>query len=200
MKYAAADWIRRLQLKPHPEGGYFRETYRSAETMARAGLPGRYKGRRVFGTAIYFLLRGNQCSAFHRLKSDEIWHFYAGAPVAIFILRRNGALKKVKLGLNPAAGEQPQVVVKAGFWFAAALDNPKSAPPGSLSEAGAQIGNRPEREAPRAEKSYALLGCTLAPGFDFADLEMGSRQALCRQFPRHGRLIKKLTPAGKNGN
>ena len=185
MKRTAEYWIKQLRLRPHPEGGYYRETYRSPEIIAMADLPKRYKGRRSFATAIYFLLRGNQISAFHRLKSNEIWHFYDGSPISIFVIGKDGHLTTAKLGLNAVEGEQPQFVIKAGSWFAARLvkQNPKS-----------KIQNtQPRAGPPVAEKSYALIGCTVTPGFDFADFEMGKRSELCRQFPCHCALIEQLT-------
>jgi predicted cupin superfamily sugar epimerase len=168
-------WIKRLKLKPHPEGGYYRETYRCSETIPKSSLHKRYSGRRSISTAIYFLLCGKQFSAFHRLKSDETWHFYAGSPVSLFIIRKNGKLVHVRLGINSAAGEVPQYAVMTGNWFAATL---------AVKHFKFQISNL---------KSYALLGCTVAPGFDFSDFEAGSRAALCRQYPHHHALIEKLT-------
>lgn len=175
IKYSAHAWIRLLRLRPHPEGGYYREVYRSPETIPAASLPGRYGGRRSFSTAIYFLLAAGQYSAFHRLKSDEIWHFYAGAPIDIFIISPDGKLARIRLGNDPVVGGTPQCIVKAGSWFAAApaIQNPKS-----------KIIN----------KLYSLAGCTVAPGFDFADFEAGRRATLCAMFPRHARLIAKFTP------
>jgi hypothetical protein len=179
MKRTAKYWIKQLRLHPHPEGGYYRETYRSPEIIAKADLPKRYKGDRSFATAIYFLLRGNQFSAFHRLKSDEIWHFYNGSPIFIFVIEKDGHLTTAKLGLNAEEGARPQYIIKAGSWFAAAL----------------AIQNRqPRAGPPLAEKSYALIGCTVAPGFDFADFEIADRLKMRRKFPKHGALINKLTP------
>jgi len=183
MKRTAEYWIKRLRLLPHPEGGYYRETYRSPETIVKSHIPPRYNGRRALATAIYFLLRGSQFSAFHRLKSDEIWHFYEGTPLNIFILEKRGTLKKIKLGLNPETGEQPQAVIKANSWFAAGLANRKS----EIASHGLV---RPWR---KNRKFYALIGCTVAPGFDFADFELGDREVLCRKFPEHRRLITRLT-------
>ncbi|MDO9542407.1 MAG: cupin domain-containing protein [Kiritimatiellia bacterium] len=168
MGRTAEYWIKRLRLQPHPEGGYYRETYRSPEIIAKAHLPKRYNGKRPFATAIYFLLSNNQFSAFHRLKSDEIWHFYDGSALALYVITKNGRLVTVKLGLNAEKGEQLQYVIRTGAWFAAALtkQNPKS---------------------------YALIGCTVAPGFDFADFELMDREELCRRVPKHRALIKRLT-------
>ena len=176
-----------MRLRPHPEGGYYRETYRSPEIIAKADLPRRYGGQRAFATAIYFLLRGNQFSAFHRLKSDEIWHFYDGFPLNIFIIKKNGALKKITLGLNPAAGEQPQAVIEANSWFAAGLANKIPSP-----RLVRPWGKNPKSKIPNP-KYYALIGCTVTPGFDFADFELGNREMLCSKFPRHRLLITRLT-------
>ena len=182
VKRTAEYWIKQLRLLPHPEGGYYRETYRSPGFIAKAHLPKRYKGNRSFATAIYFLLRGNQFSTFHRLKSDEIWHFYDGSPISIFAIGKNGRLTTAKLGVDAKKGEQPQYLIRAGSWFAANLtvrnSQPQAGPPARLV----------------AEESYALVGCTVAPGFDFTDFEPGNREELCRRFPKHRALIERLTP------
>jgi predicted cupin superfamily sugar epimerase len=162
----ARQWIEFLQLRLHPEGGYFRETYRAAESIARAGLPKRFPGDRAFSTAIYFLLAGNDFSALHRLKQDEVWHFYDGVALTIHVLDTGGNYWAVKLGRDVQAGEVPQAVVPAGHWFGA-----------TVSDA----------------QSYSLVGCTVAPGFDFADFEMPSRGELHALFPRHQGLIERLT-------
>ena len=156
----AADWIRRLDLLAHPEGGFYRETYRSAGTVAADG------GTRALSTAIYFLLPGDQVSALHRIRSDEIWHFYAGSALTLFVIHRDGRLEQARLGPDAAAGERFQALVPAGCWYGAAVDDPAS---------------------------YALVGGTVAPGFDFADFELGARAALTREFPQHRALIERLT-------
>jgi len=211
IKYSSRAWIRLLRLRPHPEGGYYRETYRAAETIAGKHLPARYGGARSFSTAIYFLLAGNQHSAFHLLKSDEFWHFYAGAPLDIFVIRPGGNLSRIRLGNNPAAGEIPQYAVRAGSWFAAApaIQNPKSLPamlpPQNAAhpsatlraalQAGDAAGGRIALQAGKIKnKLYSLAGCTVAPGFDFKDFETGKRAMLCSKFPAHAALIAKLTP------
>lgn len=165
----ASTWIRALQLRPHPEGGYFRETYRAAESIPRRALPARFPGPRAFSTAIYFLLRAGQVSRLHRIRSDETWHFHAGAPLIIHLLTPDGRYRALRLGVRPDRGEHPQAVVPAGAWFGAVL-------------------------APRGR--YALVGCTVAPGFDFADFALADRADLTRRFPRHRRLIEALTCAG----
>ena len=162
----ARDWIQALQLQPHPEGGYFRETYRAPESLAAGSLPARFDGARAISTAIYFLLEAGTFSAFHRIRSDEVWHLYAGGPLDVISIGPDGALTRHPLGLDPARGEQPQAVIPAGHWFAA----------------------RPGPGTP-----YALVGCTVAPGFDFADFEMASRADLLRRHPAHAGVIRALT-------
>lgn len=160
-------WIRTLGLTPHPEGGFFRETYRADEGIASAHLPARFAGDRPFATAIYFLLEGRQTSRLHRLRSDEVWHFHVGGPLVVDSIAPDGAATRAVLGAAVEAGQVFQHVVPAGHWFGAALE--------------------------RAE-SYALVGCTVAPGFDFAELELAHRDALVAQFPHHRALIERLTP------
>ncbi|HJV64887.1 MAG TPA: cupin domain-containing protein [Geomonas sp.] len=163
---AAEELIARLQLSRHPEGGWFRETYRSTETIPAEGLPGRFGGQRPFGTAIYFLLERGDFSALHRIKSDETWHFYAGAPLAVQAVTPEGLQLELKLGAGLAAGETFQATVPAGCWFGAEL---------------------------AGDGEFALVGCTVAPGFDFQDFEMADRQQLSAMFPAHRELIGRLT-------
>ncbi len=158
--------IRRLALRPHPEGGYYRETYRAGETLARKALPPRFTGDRAFSTAIYFLLKRGQMSRLHRIRSDEVWHHYAGGALILHGLTPDGRHLQVRLGSGAARGERPQAVIPAGVWFGGVL-------------------------AP-GEADYALVGCTVAPGFDFADFAMGEAAALEREFPRHRRVIRML--------
>ena len=162
----AAYWIEKLDLKRHPEGGYFRETYRSPEVILRQALPERFKGDRVFSTCIYFLLDKSEFSAFHRVQQDELWHFYEGSSLTIHIIDRQARYAAVKLGREFERGQSYQAIVPAGGWFAAAVDNPVS---------------------------YSLVGCTVAPGFDFADFEMADRKQLSTLFPAHQKLIEKYT-------
>jgi predicted cupin superfamily sugar epimerase len=161
-------WIERLGLRPHPEGGYFRETYRAAETIAGPALPTRFGGPRAVATAIYFLMTRDAFSAFHRIRSDEIWHFYAGDPVVIAVLDADGTghLATERLGCDPVRGEHPQVVIPGGAWFAAEVVS---------------------------SGRFALMGCTVAPGFDFVDFELGNRADLLRSYPQHRRVIERLS-------
>jgi uncharacterized protein len=158
-------WIEKLDLTPHPEGGYFRQTYRSDLILPREALPG-FSGSRAASTAIYFLLEGKNFSAFHRLRSDEVWHFYFGSPVIVDVIEPDGRHSEILLGSNPEAGEVFQAVVKAGCWFASHVAD---------------------------WKSFVLVGCTVAPGFDFEDFEMAKRAELIARYPEHRELIERLT-------
>jgi hypothetical protein len=159
-------WIEKLRLEAHPEGGYFRQNYRSDVIIAREALPAGFAGARAASTAIYFLLQGQGFSAFHRLRSDELWHFYAGARVVVHVIDPQGRYSSIRLGNDPEAGETLQAVVRAGSWF------------------GSHVADW---------KSFALVGCTVAPGFDFADFEMGKRVELVREYPQHREIIEQLT-------
>ncbi len=155
-----------LQLEPHPEGGYFRQTYRSEVVIPREALPSAFTGVRSASTAIYFLLEGKDFSAFHRLRSDEVWHFYVGSPLAVHVIEPDGKYSSILLGGDPDAGQVFQAVVRAGCWF------------------GSHVADW---------KSWALVGCTVAPGFDFEDFEMADRSALGSAYPQHRELIERLT-------
>ncbi len=162
--------IRQLQLTRHPEGGYFRETYRSIEKLSLKGLPPRYHGKRSVATAIYYLLQRGDFSALHRIQSDELWHFHDGAPLDIVMLSSKGFLSRVQLGLDLKKGQRPQVCIPRGVWFGAAV-----------------------RRGGKAD--YTLASCTVAPGFDFKDFEMAQRLDLLKKFPRLRRAILKWTRA-----
>jgi len=166
MAKTAQYWINKINLIAHPEGGYYCETYRSQLSIAKEDLPPEFTGSRLVSTAIYFLLEGENFSAFHRLRSDEIWHFYAGGTIAVHVIDPDGSYSKIQLGSDPQAGEVFQAVVKAGSWFASQVRDPKS---------------------------FALAGCTVAPGFDFADFELGSRSELVKLYPQHRKLIEQFT-------
>jgi predicted cupin superfamily sugar epimerase len=168
----ADDWIERLRLERHPEGGWFRETYRSTETLPAAGLPPRFGAPHPASTAIYFLLRGGEFSALHRLEADEVWHFYDGVPLTLHLIAPGGTTSSIRMG----AGEF-QAVVTAGHWFGATLDEVDETAAAARGSAG----------------RFALVGCTVAPGFIFDDFELGDRAALLAQFPQHAGLIMRLT-------
>lgn len=153
-------------MQAHPEGGYFAETYRSAETIPQDALPKRFEGERNFSTGIYFLLESHQFSALHRIQSDEMWHFYYGTPLNVYYIDNQGFVQTIKLGDNPENGEVFQAVVQAGVWF----------------------GSKPAQP-----NGYSLVGCTVAPGFSFADFEMASREKLLKEYPQHSEIINLLT-------
>lgn len=145
-------------LEPHPEGGFYRETYRS-ECAVQDGLA---NGTRPASTAILFLLTPDSFSAFHRLRSDELWHYYAGDPIRLQLLEDDGDWSQIDVGIA-----MPQAVVRAGVWQAAEC----------------------------AGDHFSLCGCTVAPGFEFEDFELGDRGYLMHAFPEHGEMIQALTRA-----
>lgn len=157
-------YIHKLNLQPHPEGGWYSETYRSNESTA--ALPDRFSGERSLSTAIYFLVTGETFSAFHRIKSDELWHFYDGDMLEIFVIDERGELSIISLGSDIDSGQVFQAVVRAGCWFASRCS---------------------------AADGFSLVGCTVSPGFDFADFEMADRGELVRQYPQHEVIIAALT-------
>jgi predicted cupin superfamily sugar epimerase len=153
--------IRALGLEPHPEGGFYRETFRALLTVE--GLP-HVGGSRPSSTAIYYLLPAGAVSALHRVSSDEIWHHYDGDPIDIHTIDRSGLHAVTRIGRDLARGERPQHIVPAGTW-----------------QAAVPVGDR-----------YALCGCTVSPGFDFADFEMPSRDELHAIFPLLGAVVEAL--------
>jgi predicted cupin superfamily sugar epimerase len=165
----ADELIAFLKLQPHPkEGGFFRETYRAAESIESAGLPERYRSARAHSTAIYYLLTPGTCSALHRVASDEIFHFYLGDPVRMLQLTPEDSGRTIVFGQDLLAGQQVQVVVPRGVWQ------------GSILEPGGR---------------FALFGCTVAPGFEYADYEGARRRELLARYPEFADLITQLTPA-----
>ncbi|MEO9965565.1 MAG: cupin domain-containing protein [Reichenbachiella sp.] len=155
-------WVDQLSLELHPEGGYYKETYRSNEQLFIGGT----ESKRNISTGIYFLLTHDTFSAFHRIKSDEMWHSYSGDPLEIFVFQPDGDLKIVQLGLDFSAGQVPQAVVPANCWFASRV---------------------------KRNGRFSLVGCTVAPGFDFEDFEMADRHKLQTEYPQHTALIESLT-------
>ena len=117
----ADHWIKTLRLEKHPEGGHFREVYRALESIPRSGLPARFAGPRSFSTAILFLLRAGDFSAFHRLRADEVWHYYRGAALTVHEITPAGELREHRLGPDPEKGDSFLAVVSAGSWIAAKL-------------------------------------------------------------------------------
>lgn len=161
---AKHELIRRFDLKPHPEGGFFSETYRSKALVSRDD-----GATRSASTAIYYLLCDGAHSAWHRIRSDEVWHFYAGEPLLVHVLDENGALVTHRLGNALTHPEAVfQAVVPAGLWFAAECADPAT---------------------------FALVGCTVAPGFEFSEFELANVDVLKTQYPQHSDLIARMGPA-----
>lgn len=161
----ASYFIEGLKLQPHPEGGYFRETYRSEGIIPQSVLPAGFSGPRSYATGIYFLIERNNFSAFHRIASDESWHFYAGGGLLVHVIHADGRYECMQLGSEIHSGAVFQAVVPAGAWFASEC-------------------------ATNAE--FALVGCTVAPGFDFADFELAKADELSALFPDREELIRRL--------
>ncbi len=162
-------WINKLGLVKHPEGGYYKEIYRSEEVIAVEALPDRYTAQRNVSTSIYFLLDREDFSHFHKIQSDEIWHFYEGTFLTIHMIDDGGNYSFQKLGRNVEDGEVFQFVIPRGTWFAAEVND---------------------------KNSFALIGCTVAPGFDFADFELAKREELVKQFPQQREIVEKFTISG----
>ncbi|MBC7485805.1 MAG: cupin domain-containing protein [Cytophagaceae bacterium] len=156
----AKNWIDQLHLFPHPEGGYYKETYRAKEDAAFEG----FEGNRSISTAIYFLLEAKDKSHFHCIQSDELWFFHEGSSLEIFILRED-KVEIITLGKNITKLEQLQAIIPAGVWF------------------GARV---------KDQEGYALVSCTVAPGFDFRDFELGKKKELLKLFPKHAIIIEEL--------
>jgi predicted cupin superfamily sugar epimerase len=158
-------WINTLGLSPHPEGGFYREVYRADESVYKSALPARFDSKRDFSSAIYYLLKGTEVSCFHRIQQDEVWHFYEGSPVNIYTIGER-RMTCFRLGRNPQKGQLPMLTIKRGTIFAAEVDH---------------------------SRSYALVGCTVSPGFTYDDFELISRSELSQQFPEHLEIIGKFT-------
>ena len=158
--------INRLDLQPHPEGGFYKETYRSKGLIHCENPGDNYQGVRNYSTSIYFLLTSDVFSSFHRIVQDEIWHFYDGSPLALHIISPEGDYSQTIIGRAFNQGEIPQFVVPGGSWFGATVIR---------------------------ENDFSLLGCTVAPGFDFRDFELATCNDMLLKFPLHAEIIRKLT-------
>jgi len=158
--------IAQYQMKPHPEGGFYTETYRSSEVIPVHCLPESFIGTRNVCTAILYLLKENDFSALHRIRQDEMWHFYLGGTLRLIVISPEGEWTEILLGQNVTAGEYVQYVVPAGHWFGA---------------------------MPVVDAGFSFVGCTVAPGFDFEDFELGERAELLKQYPQHKDSILAYT-------
>jgi len=159
-------WIEKLGLERHPEGGYFRETYRTNSMIDKSCLPEAFAGDRHLATSIFYLLDKEEYSVFHKLHGDEIWHYYTGSPLILYMLSANGSLDIVCLGTDIEHGEYPQVTIKNNTWFAAELKD---------------------------KTSFGLYGCTTSPGFEYEDFEMADRQTLLEKYPQHKKILNRFT-------
>lgn len=162
----AKEIIDKLNLLPHPEGGFFKETFRSKGSISQNELSNGYSGPRNYSTAIYFLLTSDSFSAFHRIKQDEFWHYYDGAPINVHVIDSDGKYSCTVVGKDLNSGQIPQFVVEGGSWFASEV---------------------------HGNGDFSLVGCTVSPGFDFDDFEMAERDSLILEFPEFTDIIHKLT-------
>lgn len=161
---AGRSLIEKYQLMPHPEGGYYRSTYRASLVLPSHALPKTFGGERLVSSAIYFLLEAGDFSAFHRIKSDECWHFYQGDPLWIHCLDQQGKYTRYTLGAGEETDWHYQLVVPAGTWFAS---------------------------EPASGSHYSFVGCTVAPGFDYADFELAGAANLAARYPQLRALISE---------
>ncbi len=158
--------VRTLEMNPHPEGGFYKETYRSKGIIPENILGSSFSGKRNYCTAIYFLLTSDNFSAFHKIKQDEIWHYYQGSSLYVHVIDHNGKYKRYEVGINLDEGALPQLVVPAGYWFASSVKD---------------------------ANSYSLVGCTVSPGFDFEDFELAERKSLVQEYPKYTEVITQFT-------
>ena len=163
MNNSADYFIKSLNMTAHPEGGYFKESFISPSKLAPNTL--HINEERLLWTSIYFLLRTGEVSNFHRLKSDEMWYFHAGESLTIYMISPDGELIEKQLGLNIEKGETPQVLVPKDYIFGSAMNN----------------------------EGFSLVGCMVAPGFDFKDFELFEREDLLEKYPNYREVIEKLT-------
>lgn len=164
MKKDANYWIKELKLIPHPEGGHYAETYKS-QVYSSENEVAQCKNRRQCASLIYYLLNKEECSAFHRLLSDEIWLFHAGAPLNLYLIDPKGNLRIETLGAQPEREENLQVFIPADTWFAAELNQ---------------------------KDSYSLMSCLVSPGFEWNEFELADKDLLSREYPEHASLINRL--------
>ena len=156
----------RLNMSPHPEGGWYVETYRAAGTIPASALPPEFGGERNYSTSILYLLTEGDKSCLHRIRQDEVWHFHLGGPLRLVMISPEGIFSEVVLGQDIPAGQLPQFAVLAGCWFGA---------------------------APLPGSGWSLVGCTVAPGFDFADFELADGPELKKSFPGLADIITEFT-------
>ena len=165
MKQDAMYYVSKLGLEPHPEGGYYKQTFVSNEQVTDEELSVTYDGKRKLYTSIYFLLTSTDVSHFHRLKSDELWYYHAGSSLTVHILHENGTYEEIKLGLNLEQGEVPQALVPKNSIFGSSV---------------------------MEDDAFSLVGCMVSPGFEFQDFEMFTQAELLSKYPEQKEIIMKL--------
>lgn len=158
--------INTLNLKEHPEGGFYKETYRSEGLIPESELSPEFSGDRNYCTGIYFLLTSDNFSAFHRINQDEMWHYYEGSPLIVHMIDPQGSYSFQKIGLDIENQQVPQFVVPKGVWFASEV---------------------------LESDAYSFVGCTVSPGFDFGDFELADKKLLSDEFPEYSQIIDRLT-------
>jgi uncharacterized protein len=158
-------WVSKLGLTPHPEGGYFKNTYIATEYITDKELSVNFEGQRKLYTSIYFLLTSEDVSHFHRLKSDELWYFHGGSSLSVHVINENGEYQEMRLGMNLDEGELPQVLVKKNSIFGSSV---------------------------KEKDTFSLVGCMVSPGFEFTDFEMFTQEELLQKYPQHEEIIMKL--------
>jgi uncharacterized protein len=158
-------WVTKLDLLPHPEGGYFKQTFESGERTSDNELSVNFEGQRKLYTSIYFLLSSKDVSHFHRLKSDELWYYHAGSPLTVHVIHENGDYEEMKVGMNLDQGERPQILVKKNSIFGSSVMD---------------------------KDTCSLVGCMVSPGFEFQDFELFTQDELLAKYPQHKEIIEKL--------
>lgn len=162
----AYNLIQQLGLRAHPEGGFYKETYRSVGAISQSDLGEDFSGSRNYSTAIYFMLTTETFSAFHRIKQDEFWFFHQGAPITFHTITKQGKYTVQTIGNDISKGHLPQLIVQGGDWFAAEI---------------------------KSENNFALVSCTVSPGFDFDDFELATKKELTELYPQYTEIISQLT-------
>lgn len=163
--YTADYFIKELNMIAHREGGFYKESFKSEETLADRISNDEKKESKKLWSSIYFLLRDGEVSNFHRLKSDEMWYYHSGSPLTIYMITPDGNLITEQLGLNIEKGEKPQVLVPKDYIFGSAMNN----------------------------EGYALVGCMVSPASDFKEFELFERDYLLEKYPYYKEVILKLT-------
>lgn len=163
--HSAEFWIQHLDMKPHPEGGFYRETYKSGIEISNSVLPHGFPGPRRLVTSIYYLLRSGEISRLHRLRSDELWYYHFGSSLKIIMINQEGQKTSKILGSRPDRAEHLQILIPAGTIFAAEITE---------------------------QNSYSVFGCMVSPGFEYQDFELFNKEDLIQAYPKHASIIERF--------